>query len=317
MRHFVIVTPEFNPNIGGVVALHQLAHELRLLGEAVQLWPLGFRFDPDSPRAHLRAALRHRKELGSLRRVLPRPLGRAHAWHPPAGFDVSYGFPGELGTRDERIVIYPEIVDGNPLQAKHRVRWLLHEPGYFFSHIDVDTADYFVRYSDSFNQFRFYGMKLRERNLTVSRAPDCYLNPPEEAKVREGLVYSVRKGHENFQPELVEGGICLDDLEHPEVAAHFRRAKRFVSFDTRSFLTQLAVLCGIEVVVVPEPGVTSEQWVADKVQREGIAWGFDEDELRFARETAPLRRKRLLERIARQSEEVSAFVVDCREVFDL
>ena len=317
MRHFVIVTPEFNPNVGGVVALHQLAHELRLLGEAVQLWPFGFHFDPDSPRAHLRAAIRHRREIHGLRRIWPRRLRHAHAWQPPAGFDVCYGFPGELGDRDERIVIYPEIVAGNPLQAKHRVRWLMHEPGYFFSRIDIDTADYFVRYSQGFNQFRFYGMKLRERSLNVAHIPACYLNPPEESKPREGLVYCVRKGHKNFQPELVQGGICLDDLDHVEVAAHFRRAKRFISFDTRCFLTQVAVLCGIEVVVVPEPGVTSEQWNDDKSRRYGVAWGFDEDELRFARETAPLCREQLLQRVANQSDEVRSFVADCKEVFDL
>ena len=39
-------------------------------------------------------------------------------------------FPGKFDLSD-LIVIYPEIVFGNPLGAKNVVRWFLHNPGFF------------------------------------------------------------------------------------------------------------------------------------------------------------------------------------------
>ena len=279
MRHFIVVTPDYTPRYGGIVALHQLAHELRQLGEAVFLWPSDFRFDPDSPRAHLRAAITGGYGLARLRRIWPAPFGNTHTLSGAEDFDVEYGLPAKLGTRDERIVIYPETVYGNPLQAKHRVRWLLHEPGFFDSRFELNTKEYYVRYASFFNKFSFLGMNVRSRPLQINHIPECFLRGEEAGGERNGVVYSIRKGHKNFDPSLVEGGLCLDELELPEIAEHFRKAKRYITFDTRTFLTRMAVLCGTEVIVVPEPGVTEDEWHPDARQRYGVAWGFDEEQL--------------------------------------
>src|SRR6185295_8456760 len=91
---FVIYCPPYTEKSSGVRALHRLCH---LLNTA------GYR------------AVVHTRTLG--------PHSVNKKWQTPLWSEGS--------TAESTVVIYPEIIVGNPLQAKRIVRWTLNYPGVF------------------------------------------------------------------------------------------------------------------------------------------------------------------------------------------
>ena len=95
---FIIYAPPFDENSGGNVLLHRLCDLLNKEGESayIRLW--------DMPQ--------------------PNNSGIYGSFNTPLAkiSDLS----------DNTIVVYPEVVSGNPLMAKNVVRWLLYHPGFFY-----------------------------------------------------------------------------------------------------------------------------------------------------------------------------------------
>jgi hypothetical protein len=81
--------------------------------------------------------------------------------------------------------------------------------------------------------------------------------------------------------------------------------KTFISYDLYTTFSGLAVLCGAESVVAPDPQLPETQWYAKEEDRWGVAYGFDR--LAWARQTAPLQLKRLRELELRSQQSVAAF----------
>ena len=84
------------------------------------------------------------------------------------------------------------------------------------------------------------------------------------------------------------------DLSHAQIAAIFKRIKTFISYDSRTLFSELAVLCGCESVVIPEEGVSEEEWRPVVASRSGVAYGFEK--LPQARATAHLLLDYMLEK---------------------
>ena len=95
LQKYLIYTPSYNPQSGGIIVLHKLCHMLNNLG------------------AH--AFLFHDK-IDNVNYFNTNP----EYLTPIADLSI---------LNQDPIVIYPEIVIGNPLNAKHVVRWLLNRPG--------------------------------------------------------------------------------------------------------------------------------------------------------------------------------------------
>ena len=102
-------------------------------------------------------------------------------------------------------------------------------------------------------------------------------------------------------------------MSHPEIAGIFKRVKTFISYDTYTAYSRFAVLCGCESVVVPDEGVTKEQWRPNPADRYGVAYGFSDIEA--ASRTAHLMKEHTLfeERIS--SENVKNAVIEINDFF--
>jgi hypothetical protein len=210
------------------------------------------------------------------------------------------------------IVIYPETVYGNPLLAAHVVRWFLHHPGYFSGSVGINRDELHVRYSDWQRLPQIEGCHSYPGNLRPFKVPACY-GPPAPDTPREGTAYCLRKGAGRRIVHDLEGSVLIDPLHHAQTAEVFRRVKTFISYDLHTTYSGLAVLCGADSVVVPDPTLTEIQWQPTQENRWGLAYGFDR--LEEARATAGRQRERLRRLEAESLQSVAAFAHDAADHF--
>jgi hypothetical protein len=284
---FVVWASDFDEKSGGNIVLHRLAYMLKEQGHEVYL---SNKTATDMPRGWLRGGLARlsflagyasrRKQHWQGHRPKPRlaSLFRQRVvTHPAMPVPTLPGLSGR-----PFVAIYPQRVSGNPLEAPHVVRWLLHRP-------DFKTEG--VRYTEGELTF-FYQTGfvtdwsgIDPENLLQVRwlRDDIYRD--RGLPDRQGFCRMVRKGSSTFSPEITAGdrfGI-LDDLPHAEIAAIFNQCKIFYCHDPYTMYLYYAALCGCIPVVVPQPGLDAQTWRSGFELKQGVAYG--EEETSFARET--------------------------------
>ena len=175
-----------------------------------------------------------------------------------SGWDTPY----HRGPVGDSIVVYPEIVTGNPLGARRVVRWALNNPGLLGGE---------GRFSDEEMVFVYDPQKLE----IVSRATAARLGPrrvlwvglvdpshiyPDPAAVRTidcSFTHKGRALHERFPLPEDSGVVRLEDIT-PSMAAlgdALRRTRTLYSYDHYSNVLREAAICGCRVRVIGEDGV--------------------------------------------------------------
>jgi hypothetical protein len=257
---FVIYSPGYQFNSGGLIALSMLAHNLASIGE--QSYVIGS------------------KGPGNLGEELQ---GRR--------FDP-----------ESTIMVYPEIVYDNPFNYKHIVRWILNS-----SHRPYPENDYLFKYSDYFTSFNEHNVKgkLTAYNLEL----DFWIDLNYE---RSGECYIVKKGSYKKLIHHKDDSICIDDFPNNEyIREVFNKTKRFICYDSESFLATQASMCGCDVVVIPRDGVSREDWKYKfQGSKYGIAYGFDDPELYNS--TRHLIKDNLIRLQSESIEQTKQFVEICK-----
>lgn len=263
-RNYIVLSYPWHEDKGGIIFQHHLVHQLNRMGERAFLWRMG-PIVPLGPRSWLRWRLSRGPMLTNPQ--LDTPVAR--------GRDL---------TRDS-IVVYPEIVPGNPLKARNVVRWLLYKPG--------------LRHPYSFgpDEMFFRAGKMSDLPEITGGAPDLYLwtlNPAyrdEGRPDRKGVCYLVRKG--NHKPRIPEtetpDAIRVDGMSHRQMNEVFNRCETFYSYDEATMYSQFAAIAGCTSVVVPGMFGSRQEWAEQHPNgRYGIAYGTDPAELEHARTTRHL-----------------------------
>jgi hypothetical protein len=270
MRKFIIYTHRYDEKVGGAIALHQLAMLLAAAGREVRLWPSGR--PPARGREMLRALLWHMREWGR-KTLLSGGFRRA------PGARVALARSSEI---DEAIVVYPEIVAGNPLHARRVVRWFLHRPGFHTGRIEFAPGELHFYYQEAFD-YRFEGATSGGKLFLVKVFSDIYRN--EHKPGRSGRCYILKKGADRAAGLDLGDGVVVDKLSHAEIARVFNQVEYCVSYDPYTFYSIYAAMCGCKSIIVPVEGVSKEQWQPVEELRYGLAYG--EDDLEYARQTLP------------------------------
>ena len=313
-KNIIIVAPNYDPKSGGAIALHKLCDAINALGRKAFLCPaFENRFinvlNCDAQLPHLnddlwRLSIDQRMDLKTLPKTYPKPddwitklkrikrivlnqselplLANSEAFNlktnPRFNTPVlSLAAAQALAKQDDTIVIYAEIMAGNPLGAKNVVRWLLHDPGFHTGHIYYETGELYFRFNSAVKPFAFPGSKTSELFLTVVQYPlDLYnLEGALPEGERHGSAYCLRKGaHKPLVHDLIDS-ICIDQMPHEEVAKIFKRVTHFYCYDTLTAYYHLAAACGCKVVIIPDEGVCKEAWLSPSA-RLGIAYGLEE-----------------------------------------
>lgn len=303
---FMIFSPPYQDDNGGAIALHYLCHLLNEKGYQAVIVPL-FRTYESNQRFIFRGM---RKSLSSKFQSFRRHFHTSPELKTPVIRKPPHPLP------DDTVVIYPEIVDGNPLGAKNVVRWLLHRPGYLTGKVSYGTGELYFDYNAFSDEFGIPGSNLSKKKIFIAKYHDHLYNqlgalPPE---LRTGSAHCIRKGKEKkfiHSPD----SILIDGLSHHEISKIFKRVKKFISYDTKTMYSTLAAVCGAESIVIPDEGVSKEQWEPNPVRSYGIAYGFDD--LENARQTVPLvaRQLEMLSETSKQA--VDDLIIEVMDHFKL
>ena len=221
---------------------------------------------------------------------------------------------GEDHLKDGDVVIYPEVVEGNPLRAKNVVRWLLHKPGFF------SGSNWLPPKKDLVFHFG-------ERCLTegVASAGRLWVTRPllevfkNNTWFRWRVVFLIRKswkyGTRKWMPKLGFRGV--DDVaeQGPHEWARFLRSTLvLVSYDTETFHSVQAAMAGSLSIVVPNSTLTRQDHYARPWMKYGVAYGLRG--IPYALMTRSKVRGHLEQMMSEEDESVSRFVKLTKEHFE-
>lgn len=286
-RKFLIYAPPYDPNTGGIIALHKLCDLINRSGREAFLYPLMPSFELH---AH---GLRH------LQAMIDQFQARFQA---AKDFRVNPDFitPTLLPEIDDEagadmVVVYPEIVFGNPLRAPNVVRWMMHKPGFWTKQVYYGAGELHFYYGQAFREYDVPRCTTSDLLLTIQHTPlHVYLDEQPD-RPRAGTAYCLRKGKDRPLVHDLSDSILVDGKSHEEIAEIFKRVKTFICYDLWTTYSRYAALAGCDSVIVPQEGVSPEQWAPEPGNRMGVAYGFDDlerarstrgDLIRFYRESS-------------------------------
>ena len=252
---FVIYAPRYRSNSGGAIATHKLCDLLNRAGYRSSVFPHWMPSFISSravtPRSVAHLASRMLRRLYTTNAHYQTPLATAA--------DVEQG-----------VVIYPEIIGGNPLGTKRYARWLLHQPGFHGGRSKYRTDDLYFCYQEAFNQHcdgMIFGGTLHVFDVLLDVYRQTNFGP------RTRAAYMIRKGRDRKDlPDLRQEWV-LDGLDHQALAQAFNECRVCYFYDSYTAYAPYAAACGCIPVIVPVAGVDKKTWVPEAGGPLGVAYG--------------------------------------------
>lgn len=186
------------------------------------------------------------------------------------------------------IVIYPEIIEGNPIGGSCVVRYLLNFPGLLGGPSRVDPSEFTISWAKGMN---ISAPPDDEFVLYIPVVDQSVFYPPKDEVVRSGSCFYWEK-----YKYFLEGTLTHNDpdsfeirrqgpsiLSPTEIASLFRRSELFYCYEN-SMLSLEAMLCGCPVVLMPNEHFQSVIGGSD-LGMDGMAWGNSPAEIERARAT--------------------------------
>lgn len=278
-RHpYYIVTPRYIRTSAGIKALHLLCHCLNRAGlEAyVVIYPAEPGLDPTDPGlltpiANAAVALRHRA----------------------AGVSP--------------ILVYPEVIPGNPFGAHTIVRYVLNFPGLLGGDTAYPPRELVFGYS------RVLATRAGSDQVVFIPTSDPTVFTPDPPRERRGACFwamKYRLVHDGALFPVTAGAVEITrDLpasQTPaEIADLFRRSEVFYAYENTALALE-AALCLCPTVFLPNPWL-DEVIAVRELGWDGFAWGTKPTEVARAKATVHQARARYLANYARFWEQLSVF----------
>lgn len=303
---FIICTGSYDENVGGSIVPHKLCEFINEYTDSICYLYRLYQY-PILRRGNLLKSVYQtiKVEIGSRLKII--------SSYDKNSKYVIKDIPKEL---DDYVVIYLESATDNILNAKNVVRLLLHNPGNFTNLIHYGTGELYFRYGPHFDNFKIKGSKTSEKFINIQSYPTDIYNLNDVSKHRDGNCYALRKGKNRKITHKIEQNVIIDDLSHSEVAKLFKEKKYFISYDTATAYSYLAALCGCISIVVPEIGITTEMWQPDEKLRYGVAYGFSDNEIKWAIDTQSLLIEEVNKKQMKNIEITRDFISECQEYFN-
>ncbi|MDE1892981.1 MAG: hypothetical protein KGH90_01445 [Xanthomonadaceae bacterium] len=259
-KQFIIYAPRYNNASGGAIVLHKLCDTLNKQGLRSKLWPFG------KPLPLSRLPL---TSVPSAIAYLGSRIYRAR-YCTNEFYDTPIATASEI---ENSVIVYPEIINGNPLRAKRYVRWFLHKPGFHEGSFKYNKEDLCFSYQDAFNSIGdeiIYGGTLHVSEAFL----DIYkLKNIEE---RTKICHMIRKGSTRSDLPDLRHEWVVDNRTHQELSAIFNECKICYFYDLYTAYATYAAVCGCIPVIVPVAGLTKEKWIPECNKRLGLAYGVED-----------------------------------------
>jgi hypothetical protein len=205
---------------------------------------------------------------------------------------LSYDDAVQFAQNNDVVTVYPEVVSGNPLNAKNVARWVLYYPGgHGTGDIIYESSElvlpYFKRYVDGTPYENNPLLTIIETRLDqfydkrINREFDCILIKKSKFKNIEEMR---QKHFDPYAHLLNKSIISLDETLHnihdnEQLNELFNRVRYFVSFDQATYYNIMASLSGCTSIVIPTDGLNKEKLVEQMpTYKYGIAYGFNDIE---------------------------------------
>jgi len=188
---------------------------------------------------------------------------------------------------DNTIVVYTDIVYGNPLNCKHVIRWSLQFAYNFIISWKDKDLDYIwpnyceYKYTSKKILANPYFNPIYKNNNKKERIKTCYI-------IRKGYMYnsSINFFHPN-------DSILIDDsYDHQQICDIFNECKYFYCYDPLCIFAIYAVVCGCISIIHPIKDKIKKEYFKgnffeknNKIHNYGIAYGNSEEEIKFATDT--------------------------------
>ncbi|MBW7470487.1 hypothetical protein QQF73_06360 [Marinobacter sp. M216] len=300
VNKFVIYSPLYRENSGGIIVLHKLASILNSMGYEAKIWP--------KPKPSPRELNGWRGWLKLARWLKIRLLSILRRKDLRSPYNLKFARTKDL---KGSVVVYPEIVEGNPLGSEKVVRWLLNKPGAISGKAEFGEEDLFFYYNEHFNDFSLN--PNRDRRLNVVELMGHVYKTTNHGG-RQGQCFMVRKGRDREHTYHDPDAVQVDGFSHEELAKAFNDHKYFISYDLYTMYSRFAAMCGCIPVVVPQQGLRKEVWRPEVHNRYGIAYGWDD--IAWALETRVELVKFLCESERSSVESVRGFIRILEHHFD-
>jgi hypothetical protein len=188
----------------------------------------------------------------------------------------------EIAIQDDVITIYPEVISGNPFNAKNVVRYVLYYPGWHAGDKQYSDDELIITYNNEYVKDTKYDNAFV---LTVLNPKLNIMKNNDKKRNKIGLLVRKCKDFKykmnllnEYKHLLKLPVISIDDEINKcndlrDLSKIYNTITLFISFDPHTYHSTMAALCGCTSIVIPSKEISNEEFY--NVQKYGVAYGFE------------------------------------------
>jgi len=278
-RPYYIVAPPYHRTSAGAKVLHQLCHLLNLKGQSAFVIASKVNADLATP-------------------VLNEQIVDEH-----------------FQNHRTPIIIYPEILHGNPLGGKCVVRYLLNLPGLLGGPREFPSGDLLLWYSEGYRETA----DGKGPVLSIPTTDARLFSPPPPGSRRQGSCFYACKFKDHSGEPLSD--VTKNSIEilksgegsqsQAEIVALFQRSEVFYCYESSALVLE-AVLCGCPAVLLPNKHM-DKLITSSQTGSAGVAWGTGREEFEEAKRTVGEMRERYERWVEQALVELDEYIVLTQE----
>ena len=181
--------------------------------------------------------------------------------------------------RKRTIVVYPEVIYGNPLGAQNVVRWFLYHNPFANEKEAFGKDDFHIAFREVFNPS---DLNPQKRIVTISYF-DAQLYRQYNMGTREGNCYILYKGRNRTDvPDKFDGPVFDSNMSQMELVDMLNHHKYCFIYDTQTFYATIAAVCGCIPIIVMEHGKTEKDYLGEGEKHLGKAYGNTPEQIAYA-----------------------------------